>query len=183
MSVCPKCGVPKNDGPQCNACGVFYAKAVIRPASEKKKLEENQDQDDKKSSISIPRFKSCCDACGRSVTGISHKLKRAGDRYLCENCIKNPDDESIYACQDCHTRFAHFETKGSTWVALALLFLGFLPGVIYVIWMSSGKKRICPKCKGANIIDSSTHVECPECAELISRQAKKCRYCGAKFSS
>ena len=38
------------------------------------------------------------------------------------------------------------ERKGNTLVLFVLLFLFVLPGLVYLVWMLSGRRLMCPKC-------------------------------------
>lgn len=91
-------------------------------------------------------------------------------------------------------------TKGSTFIFLILLCCGFVPGVIYAVWRSSGG-GVCSACKSSNVklyipkqrlqqvqlpptpqgIDSLNvqQIQCPDCREYIRYDARKCKHCGS----
>lgn len=90
-----------------------------------------------------------------------------------------------YYCTQCHTHTNTAKMKGNGWIELVLYFFYILPGVIYSIWRRSGKPNGCPTCGHAALIPAGsgeptpdTHVRCPDCAELVRREARKCKHCG-----
>jgi hypothetical protein len=44
-----------------------------------------------------------------------------------------------------------------------------------------GPKQIEDGINSSKLIEKDTRIPCPECAELIKPEAKKCRFCGAKI--
>lgn len=94
-------------------------------------------------------------------------------------------DPARYYCTQCHTHTNTAKMKGNGWIELVLYFFYILPGVIYSIWRRSGKPNGCPTCGHAALIPAGsgepspdTHVRCPDCAELVRREARKCKHCG-----
>lgn len=90
-----------------------------------------------------------------------------------------------YYCTQCHCHSNTAKMKGSGWIELVLYLFYILPGVIYSIWRRSGKPNSCPTCGHAALIPAGsgeptpeTHVRCPDCAELVRREARKCKHCG-----
>jgi len=90
-----------------------------------------------------------------------------------------------YYCTQCHTHTNKAKMKGSGWIEVVLYLFYILPGVIYSIWRRSGKPNGCPTCGHAALIPAGsgeptpeTHVRCPDCAELVRREARKCKHCG-----
>ena len=64
----------------------------------------------------------------------------------------------------------------TTGVGLLNLFLGcsVIGGLVALIWAASGKPgEVGPT--------PDTHIKCPDCAELVLRQAKVCKHCGCKL--
>lgn len=120
-----------------------------------------------------------CDGCGRTVLGITTSLKQVNGRNLCPTCAANPDAIARYYCQACNAYYPNKGLKGNGWIEAILYLLYIIPGIIYSIWRRSGA-GVCPKCKSANLIsaDAGTHVRCPECKELVLRDASRCRHCG-----
>lgn len=98
---------------------------------------------------------------------------------------ESPSAAPRYYCTQCHTHTNTAKMKGNGWIELVLYLFYILPGVIYSIWRRSGKPNGCPTCGHAALIPAGsgepmpdTHVRCPDCAELVRREAKKCKHCG-----
>lgn len=99
------------------------------------------------------------------------------------------------ACRNCGTIGESVKPlKGSGWITFILLCFYIIPGIIYMIWRRTGTKECCAKCKSENIVPAGapaasaaiysvatpeTHVKCPECRELVLKDARKCKHCGA----
>lgn len=95
-----------------------------------------------------------------------------------------------YVCCACGTRGVPVKKlRGSTWITLLLLLFYLVPGLIYMIWRRGGRSHECAKCGSSEVIpvDSpranqiatpDTHVKCPDCRELVLRDARKCKHCG-----
>ena len=121
-----------------------------------------------------------CDGCGRTVTGIVSGLKEVNGKYLCSSCQSNPTGTAEFYCTSCSSYFAYPGKKGNGWIELILYFFYIIPGIIYSVWRRKESSKVCPKCKSTAVISASagTHVKCPECAELVLREARKCKHCG-----
>jgi hypothetical protein len=124
-------------------------------------------------------LKTSCDNCGRTFLGIATSLKNVNGRYLCPACLANPEGVPRYYCAPCNTYFPNKGMKGSGWIEFVLYLCYIVPGIIYSIWRRSGS-AVCPKCKSATLIavDAGTHVKCPDCRELVLKDARKCKHCG-----
>ena len=61
-----------------------------------------------------------------------------GNKYICGGC-----GEKVTPTK---------ESKGSILILIVLLLFLIIPGVIYWIWMYSGRKDICPKCKSTDVV-------------------------------
>lgn len=96
-----------------------------------------------------------------------------------------PANPTRYYCTQCHTHTNTAKMKGNGWIELLLYLFYILPGVIYSVWRRSGKPNSCPTCGHATLVPAGmgepspdTHVRCPDCAELVRREARKCKHCG-----
>lgn len=101
-----------------------------------------------------------------------------------------------YYCTQCHTHTNTAKMKGNGWIEVLLYLFYILPGVIYSVWRRSGMPNGCPTCGHATLIPAGavesrrekliavgvvgpeTHVKCPDCAEFVRREARKCKHCG-----
>ncbi len=120
---------------------------------------------------------SSCQGCGKG--GLT-SLQKVNGRYLCKACASNPSGVGRYYCTNCKSTSPYAPNRGNGWIEVVLYLFYIVPGIIYSIWRRSGNSKICPICKKTSLISagSNTHVKCPDCAELVLREAKKCRHCG-----
>ena len=62
---------------------------------------------------------------------------------------------------------------------VALILPGIIIHIICIVNAASGKK--------SSVVDDSpsarTHIVCPECAEFVRKEAKKCKHCGAAITA
>lgn len=118
-----------------------------------------------------------CDGCGR---GMLSGLKEINGKYLCSSCASNPGGVLEYYCTSCNSYFPHIGKKGNGWIELVLYLFYIIPGIIYSIWRRAGNSNVCPKCNSTSVISASagTHVKCPDCKELVLKDARKCKHCG-----
>jgi ribosomal protein S27E len=125
-------------------------------------------------------LKVTCDACGAGVAGVFSGLTKQNGKYLCKTCMKNPDGVAQYYCTSCQSYSAHADKRGSGWVELVLYLFCIIPGIIYSAWRRGGDTKVCPKCRASALISTSagTHVKCPDCRELVLKDARKCKHCG-----
>lgn len=63
------------------------------------------------------------------------------------------------------------------WFSLAVIISPLLAGIFLAI---SGSKGIAaaPRDEIGNLITPDTHVHCPDCRELVRKDARKCKHCG-----
>ena len=136
-------------------------------------------------------LKTSCDRCGQTVLGITQSLKPVNGKYLCQECISNPEGKAKYYCNACHSFSAIGLKKGNGWIELVLYFFWIAPGIIYSIWRRSGPPPVCPVCRSHALVpasvakpntsagaDAREEVECPFCAEKILAKARLCKHCG-----
>lgn len=65
-----------------------------------------------------------------------------GKSHICGSCGEKVD--------------AVKESKGSILILLVLILFFIIPGVIYLIWMLSGRRDQCPKCKSFDVVKIKT---------------------------
>lgn len=137
-------------------------------------------------------LKTACDGCGQGVVGLTTKLTKVGERYLCPQCAANPAGVPRYYCNSCHNNTATALKKGSGWIELVLYLFYIVPGIIYSIWRRSGAPTVCPVCRKSALVPSALakphapvpsterrdEVDCPFCAERILARANVCKHCG-----
>jgi flagellar basal body-associated protein FliL len=71
-----------------------------------------------------------------------------------------------YICGTCGAKITPAkEGKGNVLILILLLFLGVIPGLIYLVWMLSGRKDICPKCKSYEVIS----IKSPRGKQLLQQ--------------
>ena len=123
---------------------------------------------------------TACQGCGKGVTGALTRLTKVNGKYFCSSCSENPGGVARYYCMNCKAYSPFARNKGSGWIELILWLCYIVPGVIYSIWRRTGNNKLCPVCKQATLItaEAGTHVRCPECAELVLKEARKCKHCG-----
>ena len=72
-----------------------------------------------------------------------------GKKFICGHCGEKVD--------------AIKESKGSALEFMACLCFFVIPGLIYLIWMFSGRKLVCPKCKSYEVV----RIDCPKGHKLM----------------
>lgn len=68
--------------------------------------------------------------------------------------------------------------NGIGWFLLALLFSPILMGILVLV-LGPTAASLPQKDEAGNFITPETHVKCPDCRELVKRDARKCKHCGA----
>lgn len=84
-------------------------------------------------------------------------------------------------------------TPGSILIELVAWLCFLIPGLIYSIWRHSTRHEACASCGSRSLVNSNTkaaatikaskpspetHVKCPDCRELVLKDARKCKHCG-----
>jgi DNA-directed RNA polymerase subunit RPC12/RpoP len=83
--------------------------------------------------------------------------------------------DPTYFCTNCGNKVEpRTSSKINWWHFLFLLFLGVLPGMLYLAWGGTQVVYSCPKCKAENTIVPL----CPWCEEPILTTTKFCEHCG-----
>lgn len=127
---------------------------------------------------------TACEGCGRGVTGALSRVKKVNGKYLCSECASNPDRAARYYCTNCKVYAPYANNRGNGWIEVVLYICYIIPGVIYSIWRRRGNSKVCATCKQTSLVSSASgsHVKCPDCAELILREARKCKHCGCALA-
>lgn len=69
------------------------------------------------------------------------------------------NDNKEFLCTTCHhVGKTRVHVPGSLLITLFLLLFGILPGVIYEIWRSSAKRRVCSSCKSQGIVPLTSPI-------------------------
>lgn len=67
--------------------------------------------------------------------------------------------------------------SGFGWFLLAAVISPLIAGLL-VLLASDRREPGPPKDELGNAITPETHVKCPDCRELVRRDARKCKHCG-----
>ena len=115
--------------------------------------------------------------------------------YICSQLYQGfkagiSGDDARMHCMTCGTDAQATDyTKGSIWIEVVLWLCFIVPGLIYSIWRQTNKATKCPACGSGHLVPQSspaatnsvspdTHVKCPDCRELVLKDARKCKHCG-----
>lgn len=86
-------------------------------------------------------------------------------------------------------------TRGSIFIEILLWLCFLVPGLIYSIWRLTTRHQACAACGSPELVPMGspaamgatgghvlatpeTHVKCPDCRELVLKDARKCKHCG-----
>ena len=74
--------------------------------------------------------------------------------------------------------------KGRSGVGAFLISLVLSPLVVAIIvaLMAPGGDAALPRDELGNPITPETHVHCPDCRELVRKEARKCKHCGSALT-
>lgn len=67
---------------------------------------------------------------------------------------------------------------GLGWGIISLMLSPLIGGLIIAILPKAGKAAL-PRDEMGNTISPDTHVHCPDCRELVRKDARKCKHCGS----
>ena len=75
--------------------------------------------------------------------------------------------------------WAHSKGRfGFGWAVISLMLSPLVGGFIVAILPKAGKAAI-PRDEVGNTITDKTHRRCPDCRDIVRRDARKCKHCGA----
>lgn len=63
------------------------------------------------------------------------------------------------------------------WFVISFMLSPLVGGLIVAILPKAGKAAL-PRDEAGQLITSETHTRCPDCRELVRRDARKCKHCG-----
>lgn len=132
---------------------------------------------------------TCASAMEDGPNSEPHLAQGPQQKSVTPGATRNPPDAPRYYCTQCHTRTNTARMKGNGWIEFLLYFCYIVPGIIYSVWRRTGPPNSCPTCGHDTLIlaqamepTTETHVKCPECAELVRREARKCKHCGSALA-
>lgn len=70
--------------------------------------------------------------------------------------------------------------SGFGWFLLAVLISPLLAFILLLVLPKVGEAGL-PKDETGAVITPQTHVRCPDCKELVRRDARKCKHCGTSL--
>lgn len=68
--------------------------------------------------------------------------------------------------------------SGFGWFLLSVAISPILALILVLVMPKLGAAEAA-RDAGGEVVDASTHVRCPDCRELVRRDARKCKHCGA----
>lgn len=63
------------------------------------------------------------------------------------------------------------------WFIISFMLSPLVGGLIIAILPKAGKAAL-PRDEMGNVISADSHVRCPDCRELVRKDARKCKHCG-----
>jgi hypothetical protein len=67
--------------------------------------------------------------------------------------------------------------SGFGWFLISILLSPLIGGILVLALPKAGDAG-APKDASGEPITSKTHIRCPECREVVRKDARKCRHCG-----
>ena len=64
------------------------------------------------------------------------------------------------------------------WFIISLMLSPLIGGLIVAALPKAGKAAL-PKDESGTPITAESHIRCPDCRELVRKDARKCKHCGA----
>jgi choline-glycine betaine transporter len=77
----------------------------------------------------------------------------------------------------------HRGRSGVGWFFLSLLISPLLGGLLFLAVGGKAVQQPVVLDASGQTITGDTHMRCPECREIVRRDARKCKHCGAALSS
>lgn len=70
--------------------------------------------------------------------------------------------------------------SGIGWFFLAMIISPLIAGLLLMLFgtPASALAKTATPTAGAEVATPETHVRCPECRELVRKDARKCKHCG-----
>jgi transposase-like protein len=94
----------------------------------------------------------------RVPSGIAMAGSLLETRYFCFK-IRSRFMSQKYICSQCgHVSGSQTAIKGSLGVEIILWLCFLVPGIIYSVWRSSSRHKVCPSCKSTNLVSIDSPV-------------------------
>lgn len=66
------------------------------------------------------------------------------------------------------------------WFVISFMLSPLIGGIIVAILPKAGKAAM-PRDEAGNVMTPDMYVRCPDCRELVRKDARKCKHCGASL--
>lgn len=89
-------------------------------------------------------------------------------------------EQRIEKCKKCNAQTIHIypSTSHLLHFILTLCTLGFWVIIWILITISNDFEGKCTECSSAKQLTLQNQIKCPDCAELVLKEARKCKHCG-----
>lgn len=98
-----------------------------------------------------------------SIAGIIHAASAPPSQVMPRPAaqVSSPHRQVVsygdWICNQCgHAGIPRIVTPGSGWITLLLLLIACIPGIIYEIWRSTARRRVCAACGGQSVIPATS---------------------------